>query len=84
MIIDDIILHLENVEDDAEKIMDRIRELSARLSLIQSNASHELKEVIRETNQDTAGAVDLLMLTRDRAKQSRLMLEIMRNNKVVF
>lgn len=85
MIIDDVIFHLESVEDDTDNIITNVRELSDKLKLLQSNASGEkLKEVIEETNQGTAGAIDLLLLTRDRAKQSRIMLEIMRNNNLVF
>lgn len=85
MIIDDVIFHLESIEDDTDNIIANIRELSDRLKNLQSNASGEkLKEVIGETNQNTAGAVDLLLLTRDRAKQTRTMLGIMRNNNLIF
>lgn len=85
MIIDDMIFHMERIEEDAEKIAVDVRELSARVSLLQSECTNdELREAISETNQGTAGVIDLLMLTRDRAKQTRFMLEIMRSNKLII
>ena len=84
MIIDDMIFHMERIEEDTEKIAVDVRELSARVSLLQSECTNdELREAISETNQGTAGVIDLLMLTRDRAKQTRFMLEIMRSNKII-